>query len=328
MKCLPMFSLQDMPKAEIHLHLEGAIEPETILELDPSLTLTEIKARYKYSDFAGFIESFKWVNSFLRTPGDYARITTRLCERLLAQNVRYAEIILAAGVILWKKQEVLPIYDAVRAAARNSGLEVNWIFDAVRQFGAGHGMQVAELAVQRTQDGVVAIGIGGSEEKGPAQWFGEVYSFARSRGLHLHAHAGETCGPESVWKALEIGAERIGHGIRSIEDPVLVRHLADRRIPLEVCITSNLATGAVRSLEEHPLRQLYDSGVPVVLNSDDPAMFHTSLVQEYETARDQFGFTVRELEKMARDSFQFKFTSQSGAAHESASPQAGLPLRP
>jgi adenosine deaminase/aminodeoxyfutalosine deaminase len=302
-----MLSLQDMPKAEIHLHLEGAIEPETILELDPSLTLEEVRSRYKYVDFTGFIESFKWVNSFLRTPEDYALITTRLCERLRSQNVVYAEVILAAGVILWKKQDVLPVFDAVHGAALASGLEVNWIFDAVRQFGAGHAMQVAEFAAQRMDSGVVAIGIGGSEEKGPAGWFTEVYKWARSRGLHLHAHAGETCGPESVWKALEIGTERIGHGIRSIEDTALVRHLADKRIPLEVCITSNIATGAVRSLAEHPVRRLYDAGVPIVLNSDDPSMFHTTLTNEYELARKTFGFSDEELAGLGRNSFQFCF---------------------
>lgn len=303
-----MFSVQDLPKAELHLHLEGSVEPETLRELAPELTIEEIRARYQYADFDGFIESFKWVNSFLRSPEDYALVTTRFLESLAAQNVVYAEIILAAGVILWKKQDFAAIYGAVRNAASKSPVRVAWILDAVRQFGAEAGMEVARLAAERVGNGVVAIGIGGTESRGPAEWFREMYVFARSKGLRLTAHAGETTGPESVWAALEIGAERIGHGIRSIDDPVLVRHLRDHNIPLEVCISSNVATGAVRSLDAHPVRKLFDAGVPIVLGSDDPAMFHTTVSREFEVARDYFGFSGPDLEQIAGNSLRFSFT--------------------
>src|SRR5439155_26739578 len=136
-------------------------------------------------------------------------------------------------------------------------------------------------------------------------WVREVFAFSRKQGLRLRGHAGETCGPESVWKALEIGAERIGHGISAVRDPQLMRELRDRDVPLEICISSNVALGVVPSLEAHPVRKLYDTGVPVILNSDDPAMFHTTLTQEYELARDQFGFSERVIEGLVGNGFRY-----------------------
>ena len=133
--------------------------------------------------------------------------------------MRYAEIMVAAGVVLWKQQDFAPIFDAVRAAARGVSVQVRWILDAVRQFGVEPAMQVAALAAERVDQGVVALGIGGSEERGPASWFTDVFAFARNAGLHLHAHAGESMGPESIWDALALGAERIGHGIAAVRDP-------------------------------------------------------------------------------------------------------------
>jgi len=253
------------------------------------------------------LKAFGAVGKLLRTPADYALITRRLLERLDAQNVRYAEIILAAGVVLWKGQEIGPIFDAVRDASAGSPVKVKWIFDAVRQFGVEQAMQVAEWAASRVPDGVVAIGIGGSEERGPAEWFGEVFGFAKRAGLRLHAHAGEGTRAGSVWAALEIGAERIGHGISAIEDAELMRHLRDSGIPLEICITSNVVTGVVKRIEDHPVRRLYDAGVPIVLNTDDPAMFGCTLVGEYRLAAERFGFSEAELRGIAENGFRYAF---------------------
>jgi adenosine deaminase/aminodeoxyfutalosine deaminase len=155
--------------------------------------------------------------------------------------------------------------------------------------------------------GVVALGIGGSEERGPARWFKEVFAFAKAKGLHLHAHAGESMGPDSIWDALALGAERIGHGIAAAGDDALMRHLRERDIPLEICITSNLVTGVVQRIEDHPVRRLFDAGVPIVLNSDDPAMFRCSLTGEYRLAADQFGFTEAELRGIAENGFRYAF---------------------
>lgn len=301
--------IAQMPKAELHLHLEGSVEPETLHELDPSTPVEEFRAHYRYEDFDAFLRAFGVVGKRLRSPEDYAHITRRLLERLATQNVRYAEIIVSAGVVLWKGQEFAPIFDAISAAAEGSAVEVRWILDAVRQFGVEAAMEVAKLAAERVDRGVVAFGIGGSEVRGPAEWFTEVFAFARQAGLHLTAHAGEGTTPESIWAALELGAERIGHGIEAVEDEALMGHLKERDIPLEVCITSNLVTGVVKRMEDHPVRRLFDAGVPIVLNTDDPAMFGCTLVGEYRLARDRFGFSEAELRGIAENGFRYGWGS-------------------
>ena len=301
--------LQRLPKSELHLHLEGSVQAQTLHELDPATPLEDLRALYSYADFEGFLQAFGEVGKRLRTPEHYALVTGRLLEDLAAQNVRYAEIILAAGVVLWKGQDFAPIFDAVREAAIGSPVEVRWILDAVRQFGVEQAMRVAELAAERAGRGVVAFGIGGSEERGPAAWIKDVFVYAKSAGLHLTAHAGEGTSPKSVWAALELGAERIGHGISSVCDARLLRHLREHRIPLEISITSNLVTGVVKRIEDHPVRRLYDAGVPIVLNTDDPAMFGCTLVGEYRLAARQFGFTEPELRGIAQNGFKYAFAA-------------------
>lgn len=298
---------RDLEKAELHVHLEGSVEPDTFCEIHPEIPREEVAARYRFDDFRGFIRSYTWVALRLQSPDHYARIARRLLERLAGENVRYAEINLSVGVMLYFGLDVRGIMDAVAREAAASPVELRWIFDAVRQFGAEKARAVAELAVEHMDRGVAGIGIGGDEARGPAEWFGDVFDFARSQGLHLAPHAGETVGPESIWAALRIGAERIGHGIRAVEDPVLLRHLRDHRIPLEICISSNVATGAVPSLEEHPVRGIFDAGVPITLNTDDPAMFRTTLAREYEIAEEFFGFSRDELAAVARNGFEFAF---------------------
>ena len=299
--------LLQLPKAELHLHLEGSVEPETLHELDPATPVEEFRTLYRYDDFDAFLRAFGAVGKRLRTPEDYGLITRRLLERLVAQNVRYAEIIVAAGVVLWKGQEFGPIFEALREAAAGSQVEVRWILDAVRQFGVEHAMAVARLAAERVDRQVVAFGIGGSEARGPAEWFTEVFAFAKSAGLHLTAHAGESTGPESVWAALRLGAERIGHGIAAARDQELMRHLRDHDIPLEICLTSNLVTGVVERLEDHPVRRLFDAGVPITLSTDDPAMFGCTLLGEYRLAAGQFGFNQAELRKIAENAWRYRF---------------------
>ena len=196
-------------------------------------------------------------------------------------------------MVLWKQQDLAAVYEAVWKESQRSRVKTFWILDAVRHFGAEHGMEVARFAVTRRDQGTIAFGIGGDEARGPAEWFRDVFAYARDGGLRLVCHAGETCGPESIWAALAIGAERIGHGIAAARDPALLQHLRESNIPLEVCITSNVATGVVASLEQHPVRRLYDAGVPIVLNTDDPSFFNTTLTREYELAERTFGLPGR-----------------------------------
>ena len=283
------------------------MEPETLREIDPRLQDSEIDAVFQYSDFLGFLKSYAWICKRMTKPEHYAIATRNLLTRLASENVKYAEITLSAGVILWKQEDFGRIYEAVQREAGRSAVEVRWIVDAVRQFPIEEAWAVMELAAERVDEGVVAIGIGGDEVRGPALLFKDLFAAARDRGLRLTAHAGEASGAESVREALEIGAERIGHGIRAIEDPALLEELRRRDIPLEVCITSNVCTGVVASLVEHPVRRLFESGVPIIFNTDDPSLFRTTMNGEFELAAEKFGFTQAELEAVAANGFRYAF---------------------
>lgn len=280
------------------------------MEIDPSLTRDEIAANTAFDTFDGFLGAYIWVNKKLKTPQHYAIAARHAFERFAAQGMEYVEVTLSAGMVLWKEQPLAEVYDALRRESLRSPVEVFWIPDAVRHFGVEHAMEVARFAVSRRDDGVVAFGIGGDEVRGPAHWFKDVFQYARDHGLHLVCHAGETAGPESVWAALEIGAERIGHGIAAARDARLMAHLRERKVPLEVCITSNVRTGAVPSLKAHPVRVLYDAGVPITLNTDDPALFGVTLGGEYELARREFGFIGGELDGIVENGFRYSFNGR------------------
>jgi aminodeoxyfutalosine deaminase len=319
---------RQLPFAELHLHVEGSITPAIACELAARsgvhLAPEEVLARYNYADFAGFIEAFKWVTSLLRSPEDYSLIVQRLCEDLRRQNVRYAELTVSVGVMLLRKQNVEANFEAMQAAAaaENSFPRVQWIFDTVRQFGPGAAMEVARLAAGAKSAGVVAFGMGGDELSLPAEDFRGVYDYVAAQGLHRLVHAGEIGGPREIREAVELlGAERIGHGIAAVHDPALVEFLADRRIPLEVCPTSNLCTGALaRQLgraqvrpEDHPLPRLFRAGVPVTLGSDDPAMFRTSLLQECASAL-RTGLSLADVVHIARAGFEHAFLPEAEKA--------------
>ena len=244
---------RQLPKAELHLHLEGSISPSTVSLLGErrgvAISPESAAARYEYSDFAGFLDAFKWATGYLKTPEDYSLIAHRLADELVRQNVIYAEVTLSVGVMLRYSQNVEANFNALAEVAdryRENGLRIMWIFDATRQFGADAAMKVAVLAAKFQKRGVLAFGIGGDELSVPTGNFRAVYEFARSQGLHLLIHAGEIGGPEIVRESVDLlGVERIGHGIAAMRDPALAERLATLRIPLEICPTSNLRTGAL-----------------------------------------------------------------------------------
>ena len=320
----PSAFIQSLPKAELHLHLEGSIEPATLLELkkrhgSPNATLAEVEALYSYENFTGFLSAFKNVTELLKTPEDYELITYRLMERLKSENVMHAEVNVSVGVCLWRKQDFDAIFEGLERGRergeRDFGISVLWIFDAVRQFGAEKAQAVAEIAVRYRDRKAVGFGIGGDERKGPAELFRDVYAWAADHGLRLTAHAGESAGPESIWGALNLRAERIGHGLTAWQDPELVEELSKRQVPVEICVTSNLRTGCCAGLAEHPARNYFDHGMMITLNTDDPAMFRTSLTREYQLVQDAMGFTDEHLRELARNSFEASFLPAEKKLH-------------
>ena len=321
-------SILNAPKAELHLHLEGSVQPAAASALARRhgvvVTEEEVRRFYAYKDFLGFLEAFKWVTSYLRDPEDYALITRNLAEQLLAQNVVYAEVTLSIGIMLLRKQSVEANFEAILAASEpfaGRGLRLNWIFDAVRQFGSEAAAQVVEAARRCAHTSIVAFGIGGDELRIHTREFRHVYDKAASLGLRRLIHAGEVGGPEKVRESIELlGAERIGHGIAAMHDPGLMDLLAERQIPLEVCPQSNLRTGALAhqlnrkqvTLTDHPLPKLLRHGIPVVLSSDDPAMFEANLLDEYANAH-RMGLSASELDQLVQAGFAHSF----GTNHKS-----------
>ncbi len=311
----PNAFIRTLPKAELHLHLEGAIEPATLLELrerhGDHATRAEAEQLYLYQDFQGFLLAFKNITEQLRTPEDYELITYRLMQRLKEESILHAEVYISVGVCLWRKQDFAAIFEGLdrgRArGARDFGISLLWIFDAVRQFGVEEAQKVFELAVRYLDRHVVGVGIGGDELKAPPELFRSVYGYAEDNGLRLTAHAGETGPAESIWGALNLRAERIGHGVTAAQDPDLIEELAYRQIPVELCLTSNLRTGVCKAIAEHPAKSYFDQGIMITLNTDDPAMFGTTLSREYQLAQDTFAFTDEHLRELARNSFEASF---------------------
>ena len=311
----PNAFIRQRPKAELHLHLEGAVEPATLLELHKRhgdrATLAEIEALYQYSDFQSFLMAFKAVSAHLRGPDDYELITYRLMQRLKEENVLHAEVYVAVGVCLYRKQDFAAIFEGMERGrahgARDFGVSLLWIFDATRHFGVEEAQKVFELAVRYQDRKIAGVGIGGDELKAPPELFRSVYAYAADHGLRLTAHAGETGPPESIWGALNLHAERIGHAFTASQDADLIEELAQRQIPVELCITSNLRTGVCPSVADHPAKNYFDHGMMITLNTDDPALFGTTLSREYQLAQDTFGFTDEHLRELARNSFEASF---------------------
>jgi len=312
--------------------MEGAIAPATVVALaaryGDSIAEEDIATRYSTPDFKAFIEAYKWVTSYLRAPADYALVAAQLARYLLSQNVVYAEVTLSVGVMLLRKQDVAANFRAIREATapfeqpsrERQGLRLQWIFDTVRQFGPAAAWDVARVAAEIKRDTslgqmLVAYGIGGDELSVPATEFREVFNYAAENGLHRVAHAGEIGGPESVAQAVGLlGAERIGHGIAAIRDPQVIALLAERSIPLEICPTSNVRTGALArqlgathaTVGQHPLPALLRTGVPIAVSSDDPAMFDTDLNREYAVLA-QIGLSTPEIVSIAEAGFTAAF---------------------
>jgi aminodeoxyfutalosine deaminase len=315
----PELWLRGLPKAELHLHLEGSITPETFVELsrrnDPTpLTLAEARAIYTYHDFPSFLLCFKAVTERLHTPADYELITYNMLRDLAAQGVRHAEAYISIGILHWQNRlDVDAVMAAIEQGRTRAETDFNisllWIIDAVRHFGLEACARVFHKAAELRHQypSVVGIGIGGNELLGPAHDFRDLYAEAKAAGLRLTCHAGENTGPQSIWAALNIGAERIGHALSAQHDQDLIEVLAERQIPLELNITSNLRTGCCPSLDDHPVRRYFEEGLMVTLNSDDPPFFGATLLDEYLLAHRTFEFSLDQLRELAANSIEASF---------------------
>lgn len=294
-----MIDLATLPKAELHVHHVGSASVDTVARLaerhagSTSVPADrEALARYfEFTDFAHFIEVYLSVVDLVRTPEDIFTLTHEVGRDLAAQHVRYAELTMtpytSIAVGIAAEDYVAAIEDARRRVEAEFGVVLRWCFDIPGESGVPAADVTLDVALRLQPEGLVSFGLGGPEIGVPRPQFAPHFAAARAAGLHSVPHAGESTGPQSIRDALDhLGAERIGHGIAAAQDPQLMRRLADEGVVLEVCPTSNVRTRSVPSLAEHPLPQLVAAGVPVTINSDDPPMFGTTLVREYEIARD------------------------------------------
>lgn len=309
-----------MPKVELHVHLEGTVQPETLLALAQKNNVTlpvsdeaGLHAWYTFRNFDHFIEIFVAISKCLQTPDDFERITYEYGRSMARQNIRYAEVTWTPYSHVNERLSWEALLAGVNAgrerAEREWGVKMRWICDIARHAPHSADTVVGWLTSPNAQNGgVIALGLGGAEVNYPPEPFEAAFKTATAKGLHSIPHAGETVGPESVWGALRaLKAERIGHGVRAIEDPALIAHLVTHQIPLEVNPTSNLCLGVYPSYNEHALRRLVDAGVLVTINSDDPALFNTTLTDEYRHAVTDCGLSLAELETIALNAVRASF---------------------
>lgn len=314
--------IRRLPKAELHLHLEGTITPATLVELSARhdahpMSLAEAESHYRFDDFTSFIEGFKAVTRRLIDPADYELAAWRMMQQLAEQGVVHAEVYISVGVIyMWRNFDPAcfePIFEGLERARnraeRELGLSLYWIFDAVRHFTVEEAARVFRKAAELCAEfpAIIGIGLGGDERRTGSAPFRALYEEARGAGLRLTNHAGETTGPEAISEALAIGSERLGHVLSAIDDPSLIDELKKRGIALELNPTSNVRTGVCPSFAAHPLRRYFDAGLLVTLNSDDPAFFGSDLANEYLLAHTEQGFTRDELRQLAANSIRASF---------------------
>ena len=313
------------PKAELHLHFQGAIRPATLLGLArrhgialPVDDLSALREWFRFRDFAHFVEVYALLRACLVEPADYELVTYELGSELAGQGVRYAEVTFTPGPEVYHGPRET-FFDGLSAGRervrRELGVELRWIFDIPRRTVTLHpdiplADFITDCAINGRNDGVVALGLAGTELGYPPEPFEPWFDRARAAGLHSVPHAGETAGPASIWGALRVlGAERLGHGVRAVEDPALLDYVVEHHIPLEVCPTSNIALGVYPSLAEHPLRRLVEAGALVTINTDTPAIFGITLTAEAELLHTAFGLSDAAAEQVLQNAIDASFLS-------------------
>ncbi len=320
--------LRNLPKAELHIHLEGAIQPATVLELAaahgmldslPAQDEEAMRRWFVFRAFDHFVDIFCAIQELLRTGEDFSTVAYRNGEDMAAQGIRYRECTITTFThthLQGKEISIEEIFagldDGRRRARRDFGVEMRWVVDIPRNVSLKPGRAYDPFPADTTlahaiygmDYGVIGFGLGGNEVGAPPEPFAHAFAEAKAAGLHSLPHAGETVGPGSVWGALNaLGAERIGHGVRALEDPALLLHLKERQIPLEINPYSNVCLGVYPSAEQHPFPHLDRMGLFVTVNSDDPPLFNTSLLDEYRLLAGTFGYDEANLIRIARNGF-------------------------
>jgi len=298
-----------MPKAELHVHLEGSISPGTLLNLAtrnnvalPVNSLEELRAWYQFTDFDHFIEVYFAICNCIRTSDDFELITSEFLKHQAEQNIKYSEVIFTPfthRVHVTFDEQLAAINRARNKAEKEFGVRMALVPDISRQMRPIEDChQIASWAIENMANGIIALGLGGPEIENPPELFREVFKHVQAAGLPSLPHAGETEGPQSIWGAInELSAVRIGHGVRCLEDPELVDYLRRKQIPLDVSPSSNVCLGVVPTLAEHPLPKLLGEGLFITINSDDPPMFDTTLTDEYLRIANTFDFNIAHIKQ-------------------------------
>jgi adenosine deaminase len=309
-----------VPKIENHLHLEGAIPHETLWQLiqkyggDKTVTNYErLKEKFMYRNFNHFLETWLWKNSFIREYEDFTFLSDAIFKDLVKQNIKYAEIFISPSEFR-STLEIQKIVEAISKSINvNTEIHVSLIVDLVRNLGSENAMKTLYEINEVRDYGIIGIGLGGQEKEFPPELFTDVFEKARKFGFKTTAHAGEAAGPKSIWGAIRsLKVDRIGHGTRAVEDPELMKFLAENKIPIELCPLSNLRTKVIDSIEDHPVKTFIEMGIPVSINTDDPKMFGNSLAEEYQTLRDSFNFSEAAIQNIIRDSIQTTWLDDKG----------------
>ncbi|MFI9556599.1 adenosine deaminase [Nonomuraea endophytica] len=312
-----------LPKVELHVHLVGSASVRTVLGLSRRhpgsgvpTSEEELRAFYTFTDFPHFARVYQAVNALVREPEDVATLVLGLARDLSAQNARYVELQVTPyshaimGMPMREVTEALNL--AATASREDHGVEMAYIFDIPGEYGEEAARITLDHALNEPPASLVGFGLGGIEQKRSPfrDAFRDAFAAARAAGLHSVPHGGEMTGPETIWEVIEgLGAERIGHGINCLGDERLVAHLRETQLPLDVCPTSNVCTGQVGRIEDHPLPRLLEEGLYVTLNSDDPPMFATTLSQEYKVAH-TLGLGAKELTQLARNSVNASYLAK------------------
>ncbi len=319
--------IERIPKAELHCHLEGSIQPRTLIELAgrhgielPFEDEQGAKAFYEFTDLNQFLGIFALACGTLKTAADFETITVDLGEDAARQNIPYREVFFTQAYhdrrdVPWQ-QVIEGLASGRRINKERFGVEMWFIADIDRTIDPQEAVRLVEKAHEsREVAGIIGIGLDSQEIGYPASRQKAAYDLATELGFKKVAHAGEDAGPESVWDALKsLGVQRIDHGVRSIDDEQLIAHLVETQIPLTVCPVSNIALKVYPQMSAHPIKRLMDAGVLVTINSDDPPMFHTDLVNDYLQVTETFDLAVDDIETLARNSFEASFMQAESKA--------------